>query len=434
MKGSWLWITGFAVLSIAANVVFLISCMSPATKNICLYRVNVTLLADGLHRLAVVDGGNETDFPLTDELPTYWYWGMSGMCDVFETTGETNCRRAFPPTKNVLGTLEDSLTDRLGNDQGRRINEIVSSWNATLSNISPGRLAANEARVAARTKASAALVIIAIVLDAISPFLALCLLGGSKKRHSYVAPFLSSLMAIVAGALAVLSMRDGVHGILDTSEHGGPAIIILFVGAALRLLSCGGASKGPDTPSNRPRLNTNEEIGLDSKTPPGHPKLTRNEEIGLQGEHYIHSWLRDLPGWSYKNWTSHLRFYADHPEFKERPGQHADFTYEDHQGQLLQELADAGAEISPDWRAGTTYHLEVKTTPAGCGTTFLVSRNQVRLMQDYSGDPRNAYILVRIFQIGRNPAMEFFPDPLSHPGLVWGPLNDNGDYPVHTRS
>lgn len=57
-----------------------------------------------------------------------------------------------------------------------------------------------------------------------------------------------------------------------------------------------------------------------------------------------------------------------------------------------------------------------------------------RQMQDYSGDPRNAYILVRIYQMGRNPAMEFFTDPLSHPGLVWGPLNDNGDYPVHTRS
>lgn len=52
--------------------------MSPATKNICLYRVNVTLLADGLHKLAVVDGGNETEFPLSAELPTYLYWGMSG--------------------------------------------------------------------------------------------------------------------------------------------------------------------------------------------------------------------------------------------------------------------------------------------------------------------------------------------------------------------
>lgn len=38
----------------------------------------MTLLADGLHNLAVADGGNETDFPLSAELPTYWYWGMSG--------------------------------------------------------------------------------------------------------------------------------------------------------------------------------------------------------------------------------------------------------------------------------------------------------------------------------------------------------------------
>ena len=64
-------------MSLIANLVFLIGCISPATKDICLYRVNVTLLALGLQKLALTDGGNGTELRHPD-LPTYWYWGMSG--------------------------------------------------------------------------------------------------------------------------------------------------------------------------------------------------------------------------------------------------------------------------------------------------------------------------------------------------------------------
>jgi hypothetical protein len=183
----------------------------------------------------------------------------------------------------------------------------VSSWNATLNNINPDRLVANEARVAAQTKASAALVIVAIILDAASPLIALCLLNGTKKRQSYIVPSLSSLIAIAAGTLAVLSMRDGVHGILDTSEHGGPAIIILFVGAGLRLLSCAGAISRPDEPSGHPsrrepsgypsrreswgypspQVAGNQEFSHGALKPPGNPQLTRNNEIGLSGERQV---------------------------------------------------------------------------------------------------------------------------------------------------
>ncbi|KAK3291170.1 uncharacterized protein B0H64DRAFT_43686 [Chaetomium fimeti] len=265
MRYSWAWITGFAILSLTANIVFLIGCISPATKDICLYRVNVTLLADGLHNLALVDSGNETDLLVPPELPTYWYWGMAGICDVFEKTGETRCRRAFPPTQNLLGILEGSLTDRLGDDEGQRVGNILSSWNATLHKISPDRLVAKEAKFAAQSKASAALAILAIILDAATPLLASFLLSDQSRRRAYIAPLLSALIAMAAGTLATLTMRDGVHGIVDTPEHGGPAIIIVFVGAALRLLSCVGACGG-----SRNKL-----------------RMTRNEKIGFRGEQHV---------------------------------------------------------------------------------------------------------------------------------------------------
>ncbi|KXX75464.1 hypothetical protein MMYC01_208586 [Madurella mycetomatis] len=308
MAFSRLWITSFAVLGLTANIVFLIGCISPATRDIALYRVNVTSLADELQRLAMDDGGNKTVLLRPPELATYWYWGMSGICDNFEMTGETRCRWAFSPTQNLISILEESLRDRLGNDQEQRTNAIVASWNSTLNNINPARLAAKEAKFAAQSKASAALAILASVLDAATPLLALCLQHASHKRVPYLAPCGSALMALAAGTLAVLSMRDSVHSIVDSSGRGGPAIIILFVGAAIRVLSCGAA---------------------------GRSSSRGNKHTGL-------------------------------PEFGEPEWRCIDFTYDDRPLQMLQMLGNAGVSMSPQWSVRTRYHLEVKSTPVGC--------------------------------------------------------------------
>jgi hypothetical protein len=53
-------------------------------------------------------------------------------------------------------------------------------------------------------------------------------------------------------------------------------------------------------------------------------------------------------------------------------------------------------------------------------------------MKAYARDPLNAYILVRIFHVEGAPRMRFFVDPWNHPGLRWGPLGDDGYYPVWT--
>lgn len=58
----------------------LIGCISPTVKDIALYRVNVTLVANELHTLANLDSRNKTNVPRSSELPTYWYWGFSGAC------------------------------------------------------------------------------------------------------------------------------------------------------------------------------------------------------------------------------------------------------------------------------------------------------------------------------------------------------------------
>jgi hypothetical protein len=62
---------------LAANFAFLLGCISPATKDLALYRVNVTHLANNLHKLAANDTNN-VDALLHPALPKYWYFGLSG--------------------------------------------------------------------------------------------------------------------------------------------------------------------------------------------------------------------------------------------------------------------------------------------------------------------------------------------------------------------
>ncbi|SPQ18735.1 1febf056-33d6-4dce-847d-76ce4d045619 [Thermothielavioides terrestris] len=240
-----LLITGLNFLSTVANILALIGCISPSTKDIALFRANVTLVANGLHDLAALDSGNETEVPRSSELPTYWYWGMSGICDVYNATGETRCRRTFPPTANLLSIVQDSLRDRFGDDHDQLTISIVASWNATLNSLSPGRLVAKEGLFVAESRARSALAILSIPLDFLTIPRALCAMRrDSSSRSISVPPLLSALVTAAAGVLAVLSTRSGVQGAVSTGEKVGTAVIILFVAASLRAVSAAAALVG----------------------------------------------------------------------------------------------------------------------------------------------------------------------------------------------
>ncbi|KAH6615965.1 hypothetical protein B0J18DRAFT_293451 [Chaetomium sp. MPI-SDFR-AT-0129] len=349
---------------------------------------------------------------------------MSGICDVFETTGETRCRKAFPPTQNLLTILRESLE---GNKNKKQPTEdIIASWNTTLSNINYSRLREKEGTLELESKASAALAIIAIILDLITPFVAVSLRRASKPSLPYLLPLFSGLIAGAAGVLAVMSMKSGIHDLANNGEHGGAAIIVLFVGAALRILSCGGAARNPH-PATDDVASAEERL----QPPPGVP---RNDWIGFLGENYIYALCGShLPGWSYENWTSHLRKYAQFPEFLLPQSQFSDFTYTDPSGRMPGFLSTMGVPVSPHWSSNTKYHLEVKATPGHCGAEFYVSQYQARKMQEYAGDPNNAYLLTRVFNLGSSPDLRCFLDPWSHPALAWGEQRSDGDFPVRTK-
>lgn len=201
-------------------------------------------------------------------------------------TGETRCRRAFPPTQNLLTIIQQSLD---GNKDKKQSKDIIDSWKTTLDKINDNRLREKEGTLEMESKASAALAIIAIILDIITPIVAVSLRRASKPSLPYLLPLLSGLIAGAAGVLAVMSMKSGIHDLANNGEHGGAAIIILFVGAALRILSCGGAARTPSAAAAaQGRL----------QPPPGVP---RNDWIGFLGENYVRllsspSTLNRVPG------------------------------------------------------------------------------------------------------------------------------------------
>lgn len=240
-------------VSIVCTFVFLLGGISPATKDLALYRVNVTLLADGLVKLSPNSTLGLADLRHLD-LPTYWYWGASGICDVTPKNA-TRCRRSFPATQNIVKVVEESLRDTLGSDQENVIQDFVTSWNVTLNSIPPDLLVDKQATYAAKSKASVALAILSLVFSLV--LLVLFLLLGDDGPLVALSVG-NAMIAMGGGVLATLSMNDGVHGVVDTGEHGGAGIILLFVGAALSILfavwlwTCGPSRS--EEPSNPGRM------------------------------------------------------------------------------------------------------------------------------------------------------------------------------------
>ncbi|KAK4183500.1 hypothetical protein QBC35DRAFT_393751, partial [Podospora australis] len=469
-------------VSLIANVCFLIGCISPALARdvTSVYRMNVTFLAEGLQKQAFGDARNVTNL-LHPVLPTYWHWGMSGICDTYYNNNATRCRRAFPPTQNILTIVEETLRDHLDGDQEQVISGIVSSWNETLSNLDPSVLRDKESQYGGVAKASVALAIIAIIHDCFIPVVYLVTSTGGR-----IASVGSSLLSIAAGTLAVQFMHDGVHGAVDTGENAGGSVIFLFIAAALRILFSGGDHYLDSTRNwheesrqwndearwRQQELREQHEEYLrtarqqadwwqqarpvaqpdvqrpapapapvPTNTVPATPagiELLSKKEIGYLGEHHIYNWFADhaIPDWSYDQWTSKLRsFKQKFPAFNKPEKLYADFTYYDRSGRMRDALQAEGvllpATNENNWRNGTTFHIEVKTTLADWDNIFFVSGNQVGLMQKYERESNHSYILARVYQArGRQIGIKWYLNPWSHHDLIFDGPDEKGDYTV----
>ncbi|KAK3896515.1 hypothetical protein C8A05DRAFT_20519 [Staphylotrichum tortipilum] len=426
---SWFWIAGFSLVSLCANIASLVGDISPRTTALSLYLVNVTLLAEGLQNLAVQDGGQPGPTLLHPDLPTYWYWGMSGICDVYisRTKTDTQCRRRFPPTDDLLSIVEASVRDRSGGDPSG----VVSAWNTTLSSLNPSRLGDKRGSFVSFTKASAALLVLAAIFDVFSPLVGLIVFGNNKSYFApYAMPFFAAVFAIIAATLATLAIPQGEFGVARSGKNGGAGITIVFVGAAMRLGSsvmgiccCNGVEKDNDTWQPPPQPDywvtpPQEHYGQPDRPPqqqqtPGAPDIATT---GFEGEFFINNFFATrIPSWNpIASWTSHLRANAGIEPFTRNQRDFADFTYDDHDGAMRTALRTANVAIDPAWSNGTRFHVEVKATLGNGGADMFLRESQLQKMREYDHEPDNAYIIAHVVRAGdNNPRVEFLVNPWS---------------------
>ncbi|KAK4198575.1 hypothetical protein QBC40DRAFT_178509 [Triangularia verruculosa] len=469
----------FTIVSLVVNFILLLTCISSPIKELALYRVNVTQLAHDLHNQVSNDTGDglPTDL-LHSNLPSYWYWGISGICDVHLGQPErTHCRREFLPKQHILTLVEESLRPSVDNiAQDNDIRRVLASWNSTLGRLDGPDLHDRDARFSTLSKAGAALLITVITFDIFT--LAASLFWPTNKPTPRV--FLSTfngLLAIVTGAPVAASMPHGMYVAIRAREFSVITLVIVFIGAALRLVSslvgCCLSCWGSDNSSSRlpvtrdsvsrlggqgkkarplPRQRQLPEHrqplkGQQQLSEPQHPSTGRtplgnrgtyNEEVGYLGEKYIFELFgkkHDLPNWSgEQNWTSSLRSLHDMFSPFDQDRDHADFTYHDTAGAMAEALRQEGVRVRQHCSTDTTYHIEVKSTPGRCETVFGVSVNQTRLMNKYRRESNSVYILVRVFNVqGPNVGLRWLTDPLGDDDLEFRGPEKNRYYAVRTR-
>jgi len=213
-------------------LLFLIGCISPVTQKLALYRTDVNLLANALINLAPGTTQNVSSL-FSPGLPVHWYWGSSGICDVFEGR-PTRCRRSFPATQGLVKVVEESMRDNLAPGQENDIQRIVSAWDLAVKNIPSSILVDKHASYAAYIKASVALATLSLIVE--FGLLAFHALADGSRLILFIS-VANGIVALVAGSLAVAAYRDFLHSVVSMRGDTGLGFIVLFLGVGLRVLA-----------------------------------------------------------------------------------------------------------------------------------------------------------------------------------------------------
>ncbi|KAK4445161.1 hypothetical protein QBC34DRAFT_473066 [Podospora aff. communis PSN243] len=230
-------------ISLAGILSFLLGCISPGARDLAIYRVNITKLATELVHLSVSTKHNVSDLVHPD-LPSHWYFGLSGICDFFAdgpdrargptVSGTTHCRRAFPPNVNVLSVVHDSLRANVVPDwdeSEKTITAVMDAWKEMYGNTPASLLRDGASAVNAQNRAAAALAILSMILD-------LANVGVSVKLGPLavcVVGLVSTVMVIISGVLTILAMNGGMHGVVRETGHVSGSLVFLFIAALMKL-------------------------------------------------------------------------------------------------------------------------------------------------------------------------------------------------------
>lgn len=123
-----------------------------------------------------------------------------------------------------------------GTDQENVVKTVVSAWGQVLDEIPASKLRDKESKVAAQNKAACALAILAMLLD-IASWVVVFLAGEELVgiMTAYLVACCSTIFAVAAGACAILSMNEGMHGVISGVGNVSGSLAFLFIGALIKV-------------------------------------------------------------------------------------------------------------------------------------------------------------------------------------------------------
>ncbi|KAL2264498.1 hypothetical protein VTJ83DRAFT_7008 [Remersonia thermophila] len=430
------------------------------------------------------------------ELPEFWNFGLSGICDTFTATHEVFCRQSFAPTHRLLTVLEESLRDsfrrQAGKENGKRDNKtgdkiqhdsdpeliktVISSWNNTIAGLSPSGLAAHESKVDALWRAGAILAVGAVAADTAG-----LIIGFIPRLGVLVVYWIGGLTALADASCVESARQMSMNGPYGTNEGGlGSTARWIFANSCLRLvlgiLVCYAekqkrANRSTADPAPAPPVTTAtttaavatviyssplEMSSLDDsgtrELPPPDTSIAQAQsrvesvpesEDDSEAEQPLKETVAYLGQRSVYDWFNgsglvNWSFENWTSPLRSRAGFAA---YRPELDTVHADFTyyDTGVQMYSVLRqAGLTLHqakmyrFKVQATYGPC------DERKMRITEDQArlmDQPqlRYLYILVRVFNLGGSPFVRFFLDPRTHPDLQWEPLR-NGYYKVRSRN
>ncbi|SPJ75683.1 uncharacterized protein FTOL_05414 [Fusarium torulosum] len=237
-----IWFMLAILLGLIGNMIVLISCSSPDTHSIYLFRVGSAELVDATANLTDVSA---TDLK-TDELPDHWYWGLSGMCAVYNRTNEVLCKHAFPPTFSIEEMVAFAIETHLRAGDGSSVlKRKMLPWTTALAQVKdelvmPSRLKALMQGAAAFSLIST---LISFALLALTIMYLTIMRDQLRRWMLYIGAFLDAMAFLGAGVFVEYAMEEGPRGLINLSgisqESGvrGPGSVALTLGVLIKFLS-----------------------------------------------------------------------------------------------------------------------------------------------------------------------------------------------------
>ncbi|KPM45968.1 hypothetical protein AK830_g640 [Neonectria ditissima] len=236
------WFLVAILLGLIAKITVLISCMSPSTRSVYLFRVS----ADDLVNAATNATTASADALRIDGLPNHWYWGFSGVCAV-HSGGDVSCKRSFPPTMTIEDMIAFAVATQRDEDaSSAAVAKHIKPWTSALAQVDDDLTPASRPR--SFFKAAVALTLISTILSfVLLPLGAVSLAGRLPRWILYAVAFVDALAFLAAGVLVIYAMDQGPRGLIQLSgiDQGnertfvGPGFYVLFAGVLFTLISIG---------------------------------------------------------------------------------------------------------------------------------------------------------------------------------------------------